>query len=69
MSKRVTKKQIDKALKAAGIRGEVHRGEGYIYFEGPDFDHAYATSVYVPRLSDFSVERWVAEARALLVKR
>lgn len=65
-NKRVTKKQIDKALKKAGIDGEIFRGDGYQYFIGKSFDKAYTTSVMVPRLSDLSVERWVEEAKHLI---
>lgn len=65
-SKRVTKKQIDEALKKAGIDGEIFRGDGYQYFVGKSFDSAHTSSIMVPRLSDFSVERWVEEAKHLI---
>jgi GNAT superfamily N-acetyltransferase len=62
-SARVTVTMVNKALKAKGYAVEVVKGVGYWYFSGPDAAklHGVETGVMVPRLSDLSVEEWVAE--------
>ena len=60
-----TRRQVNAALKRAGINGTVERGDGYWYFAGPDFDRSYETGVYgCAYLSNMPVSRWVDEARA-----
>ena len=62
---RITINNINKALEAAGIKGELVKGEGYFYFFGESFDGCVEQGVYgVFRLTDLSVERWVQEAKA-----
>lgn len=57
----VTLKQINKALKNKGYEVELVRGEGYFYFFGNDADYLTSQGVYIPRLSDQSVEKWVED--------
>lgn len=60
-----TVKNINQSLQDAGIDAEIVRGDGYFYFTGPSMDLVEEQGVYgVTRLSDLSVERWVAEAKA-----
>jgi len=66
---RVTRKAISKAIKEKhGLDVEIIRDpSGYHYFFSDDEETGlmlarwYATSVYVNRLTDLSVERWVEE--------
>lgn len=62
---KLTCKAITKAVHAAGIRAEAVKGDGYIYFIGPDTESAYTASVFVPRLGDLTLEQWVEQARAI----
>ncbi len=65
--KRITLKQINKALKEAGINAELFHCRGYWYFQGPDFDRVHTQGVYgVLYLRDLSVQQWVNEARRLM---
>jgi len=66
---RVTRKAIGAALAASGLQGyEVYPGvdRSYWYFVGPTTGQWYSTMVYVTRLSDLTVEEWVARAWALI---
>lgn len=64
-AKHPTIKNINAALKAAGIDAEIVRGKGYFYFTGPAMDLAKEQGVYgVARLGDLPIERWVEEAKA-----
>ena len=55
-------RSVNKALKEAGIVGELVRGEGYHYFVGESFYYSSGTSVYVYRVTDLTIEQWVQEA-------
>lgn len=63
--KRPTLAAVNAALRAAGIAAEIRSGNGYFYFRGPAVDAARTTMVMTPRLSTFTVEQWVDEARAI----
>ena len=68
---RVTANNIAKAVKAeTGIDVELVTGDGYYWFASVGginvLDYAPTTSVYVTRMSDFSVERWVEEFKGLI---
>lgn len=53
---RVTINNVNNALKAAGIDGEIVKGDGYFYFTGPSFEDCRCeTGVYTARLGDMSV--------------
>lgn len=66
---RANTKSINKALVEAGIKAQIHKApEGYCYFYGDDVEYADSTSVMVSRLSDFTVERWVEEAKEFKMK-
>ncbi len=54
-----TIKKINAALKREGYKGEIVRGDGYHYFVGDDFDHAFSSSVCVPHTNSLSIERWL----------
>lgn len=62
---RVTIKRVNAALKAAGFKAELVKGDSYFYFTGDDPWGWFCTSVYVYHLSSYTVEGWVNEARRL----
>lgn len=60
------RRTIEKAV--GDDRFSIHAGAGYFYFtldDGDRFVDSAITghSVYVPRLSDLSLDQWVSEAR------
>jgi hypothetical protein len=61
----VTCKQVNKAIKALGGEEELVRGDGYMYFVGGDTENWEQSSVYVPRVGDLTVERWIEEYKSL----
>lgn len=62
----ITIKQVNMALKKAGIDAELCKGSGYFYFWGQDCSGWYTTSVYVNRLNAIpTVERWINEYLSL----
>jgi len=64
--KHLTLRAVNEALRELGV--ELVRGEGYFYFASRDPYHpilkAKETGVYVYRLNDLSLARWVEEAVA-----
>jgi hypothetical protein len=62
---RVTRKMINDALRARG-RDESLSRYGYFYFGGSDAVHCLSLSVMVKRLSDLTLEQWLAEFDSLL---
>ncbi|WP_082789640.1 protelomerase family protein, partial [Acetobacter malorum] len=62
--KRLTFRAVNAAIAAEGIVAELVQGDGYLYFVGDDVEHADGTSVMVPRLNLFSLDRWLEEARS-----
>lgn len=69
MTNIVTHHAINRAIKHTGLRVRAaragHRYLGYAYFvDGAD--NQVGESVMVPRLSDLTLERWVAEAERAL---
>lgn len=59
---------VNKALKNEGIKAELIKGEGYLYFIGDDVELCYTTSVYVPRLNDLPLEVWMKHARGFKIE-
>lgn len=62
----MTIRDINTAIRQAGIKGSLRRGRGYFYFTGADFDNCFSTSVYVYRLEGFTLEQWLNEARSMI---
>lgn len=64
-----TIKQVNKALHAAGLDCQLHKGDGYCYFWGPSVERSpVGTMVYVPRISDLTVEQWLEEAETIATR-
>lgn len=67
---RITLKQVNEALKNAGVGAELVKGKDYFYFvslngsESPEL-WQNGTSVYVPKLNDLNIDEWVREAVVL----
>ena len=63
-SKPANPRELNAALKAAGITGVVVRqGRGYVYFSGPAVETCFEQSANVFRVSHASFEWWVSLAR------
>ena len=57
---------VNRALKEAGIHGELVRGKGYFYFVGDSFYWSAGTSVWVFRVTDLSIDQWIEEALSMI---
>lgn len=60
-----TIKQVNAALQRNGYDGELVRGDGYHYFVGADFDHAFSTSIPVMYTSHLTVEEVLSWANKI----
>jgi hypothetical protein len=63
---RLTRQMINDALRARGRDESLREGEGYFYFGGGEAVNWLSTSVMVKKLSDLTLERWLAEFDKLL---
>lgn len=61
-----TIKQVNKALKANGIDGELIHGKGYYYFSGNSFDRCKDASVATYRISGLTVDQLIHEAKRMI---
>lgn len=50
---------VNRALAARGIALELVKGEGYFYVVGDGVECLHSASIYVYRLNDMTLERWV----------
>jgi hypothetical protein len=53
--------EVNRELRQRGIAERLTRGNGYYYFRDGDSTSWPATSVYVNRAADLSIERWLGE--------
>jgi len=60
---KATFKAVNAAIAAKGYKAELIKGAGYFYFVGDDV-RIDAPSTYTYRLTDFTVEEWMAEFAA-----
>lgn len=58
---------INATLARLGIKAELVKGEGYFYFIGDDVD-CDCDSVYVFRVNELTLDRWVEEANDRLAR-
>jgi hypothetical protein len=63
---RVTRKIVNDALRARGRDESLYPGEGYFFFGGGDAVHWLSSSVMVKRISDLTLEQWLAKFDELL---
>ena len=62
---RLTRAAVNHALATQGHAERLVQGRGYWYFAEGATPCWPASSVYVPRLTDLSLDEWLAEHRAL----
>jgi hypothetical protein len=65
-SNRITRKMVNDALRERGRDESLREGDGYFYFGGGDAVHWLTSTVRVSRLSDLTLEQWLAEFDSLL---
>lgn len=58
---RLTIKSVNKAIAARGIDAEIVNGGDYFYFIGDAVDNRDTTSVFVAKLNDLTLDRWLEE--------
>lgn len=63
---RVTLKQVNAALRAAGIEGELIREADYHYFWGDSFGFLISTCVYTCQTGTYTVKQWLEIAQELI---
>lgn len=56
---------VNDALRARGCDESLNQGDGYFYFGGGDAVHWLSSSVMVKRISDLTLEQWLAEFESL----
>lgn len=56
--------EVNRVLKDAGEASRLRAGRGYYYFDGAALSWP-ASSVYIYRAADLSVDRWMEEYRIL----
>lgn len=66
MPDRVTRKMINDALRTRGRDESLYPGEGYFFFGGGEAVHWLTSSVMVKKVSDLTLDEWLAEFDELL---
>ena len=63
---RVTRKMVNEALRSRGRDENLYPGEGYFFFGGGDAVHWLSSSVMVKKISDLTLDEWLAKFDELL---
>ena len=63
---RVTRKMVNDALRARGREESLREGNGYFYFGGGEAVNWLFSSVMVRRISELTLEQWLAEFEKLV---
>jgi hypothetical protein len=63
---RVTRKMVNDALRARGRDESLYPGDGYFFFGGGDAVHWLSSSVMVKKISDLTLDEWLARFDELL---
>ena len=63
---RITRKMVNDALRARGRDESLYPGEGYFFFGGGDAVHWLSSSVMVKKISDLTLDEWLAKFDDLL---
>jgi hypothetical protein len=58
---RITRKTTNDALRARGRDESLYPGDGYFFFGGGDAVHGLSSSVMVKKISDLTLDEWLAE--------
>lgn len=56
-----TVRDVNARLAARGVAERLVRGKDYYYFSGGTSESWFTSSVYVARVSDLSIDSWMAE--------
>ena len=64
----LTLNKVNKTLQKYDPEVELVKGNGYFYFCGGDCSDWYTSSVYVCRLNQLSLDRWIEEYLSLKQK-
>ena len=62
----LTLRQVNKKLKELYGDIELVKGDGYLYFVSEHKDFQDSTMVYVDKLNDLTLDRWLEEAAAVI---
>ena len=68
VSKRVTRKTVNDALRARGRDESLYDGGGYFYFGGGDAVNWLVSSMMVKKISDLTLEQWMEKFDELLAQ-
>lgn len=68
MPNRITRKIINDALLKRGRDESLREGDGYFYFGGGEAVNWLTTTVRVRKLSDLTLQQWLAEFDKLLTQ-
>ena len=63
---RVTRKMVNDALRARGRNESLYPGKGYFFFDGGDAVHWLSSSVMFKKISDLTLDEWLAKFDELL---
>jgi hypothetical protein len=63
---RVTRKMVNDALRARGRDESLYPGDSYFFFGGGDAVHWLSSSVMVKKISDLTLDEWLARFDELL---
>jgi hypothetical protein len=58
---RVTRKMVNDALRARGRDESLYPGDSYFFFGGGDAVHWLSSSVMVKKISDLTLDEWLAK--------
>jgi hypothetical protein len=62
---RVTLKAVNDELARLGVKGELAKGAGYVFFRGGDAHEWIDRTVAAATIGNLSLEQWVGEYRRL----
>lgn len=65
---RLTMNNVNNAIRERGIDAELVFGDDYFYFVGTAVENAYSTTILVPRLTDYTFDRWMLELDRLVAE-
>jgi len=67
-SSRLTRNRVNDALRARGRDESLRQGDGFFYFGGGDAVNWLSCTVMVRRISDLTLEQWLAEFDKLVTR-
>ena len=61
MAARITQKIVNEELARLGHRARLEKASGYLYFLGGEATNWLERTVHVSKISDLTLEQWMAE--------